>query len=86
MGDPHKKMAEAISAFLNAPLVALYTFTILIFFEPPPSPIFFLIISSLFGSILPLIIILYMARRGDIPDIYASERQTRTKPFIGALA
>lgn len=27
-----------------------------------------------------------MVRRGDIPDIYASERQTRTKPFIGALA
>jgi membrane-associated phospholipid phosphatase len=81
-----KKVAEAISAILNAPIVACYAFAILILFENLPSPLLLFIVSFFFGSLLPFATILYMAKTGVISDIYASERQTRTKPFIGALA
>lgn len=86
MEKGYKRIAEAISAVLSAPLVAIYTFILLIFFVHPSSPALLLTISIFFGSILPLITILYMAKRGIIPDIYASDRETRTKPFIGAIA
>jgi membrane-associated phospholipid phosphatase len=85
MRNMQEKMAETISAFLNAPLVALYVFLFLFFsLRPPPSPAF-LVISSFFGSILPIAVILYLTRKGVIPDVYASNRETRTKPFVGAL-
>jgi len=86
MRDTQRKIAEIISAFLNAPLVALYIFMFLIFSLRPPASSLFLAISSFFGSIFPITVILYMAKKGVISDVYASERRTRTKPFISALA
>ena len=85
MEKGYNGIAEAISAVLSAPLVAIYTFILLIFFVHPSSPALLLTISIFFGSILPLVTILYMAKRGIIPDIYASDKETRTKPFIGAI-
>jgi len=84
--NAYNRAAEAISAMLSAPLIAIYTFAFLIYFKHPSSPILLLTISFLFGSILPLATIIYMAKRGIIPDINASDRQTRMKPFIGAIA
>jgi len=82
----YNKFAEAISVILCAPLIAIYTFAALIYFKCPSSPILLLTISSLFGSVLPLATIIYMVKKGIIPDINASDRQTRIKPFICALA
>jgi membrane-associated phospholipid phosphatase len=83
--DAQKRIAEIISMVLSAILIAFFAFTILIFFESPPSSALFLIITSFFGSIFPIAILLYLENRGIIPDIYASKRSTRTKPFIGAV-
>ena len=86
MRNIYNKFAEAISVILCAPLIAIYTFAALIYFKRPASPILLLTISSLFGSVLPLATIIYMVKKGIIPDINASDRQTRIKPFICALA
>ena len=86
MGGKQKRIAEAISMALNAFFIAFCAFAVLIAFKSPSSPLSFLVISAVFGSIVPIAIIVYMARKGVISDIYASERRTRTKPFIGALA
>lgn len=77
--------AEAISSMLNAPLVALYAFAILIFMLNPPSSLLLFVVSAFFGSFLPILIVLGMMKVGIIPDFYASVRRTRTKPFIGAI-
>jgi uncharacterized membrane protein len=83
--NTYNKAAEVISAILSAPLIAIYTFAVLIYLKRPSSPILLLTISFLFGAILPLATIIYMAKKGIIPDINASDRQTRMKPFIAAL-
>jgi len=79
------KIAEVISALLNAPLVAFFSFTILILVLNPISSLELLIISWVFGAILPFVILLGMALKGITSDIYASDRRTRTKPFLGAM-
>ncbi|MCW4019844.1 MAG: hypothetical protein NWF14_01240 [Candidatus Bathyarchaeota archaeon] len=86
MRNVQRTIAETVSALLNAPLVALYTFVFVIFSLLHSASISFLIISSFFGSIFPIALTLYLAKKRIIPDIYASERRTRTKPFIGAVA
>jgi hypothetical protein len=80
-----KTIAEIISALLNAPLVAFFSFTILILVLNPLPSLEILVISWSFGAILPFVIIIGMALKGITSDIYASDRKTRTKPFIGAM-
>jgi len=70
----------------NAPLVTMYAFVVLIFFLNPPSSLFFFIVSALFGGILPMTTIFLMLRMGIVRDMYASERRTRTKSFMGTIA
>ena len=85
MKDVQRTTAEAMSSILNAPLVALYAFAILIFVLNPPSALLLFVISAFFGSFLPILMMLCMMKVGIIPDFYASVRRTRTKPFIGAI-
>jgi len=84
--DKQVRIAETISAVFNAPFTALYAFTILLFSIPHSSRLYLLIITSVFACFLPLIIIHIMVKRSIIPDMYASDRRTRTKPFIAAIA
>ena len=81
-----RKIAEAISLVFNAPLVTMYAFAVLILFLNPPSSLFLFLVSALFGGILPIAIIFLMLKMGITHDMYASERRTRTKPFMGAIA
>lgn len=81
-----EKIAKFISATLNAPLVALLTFTPLILSQVPPNTSQLLLIAAIFGAILPLSSTYYLVRKGIIPDIYASDRNTRTEPFLWAMA
>jgi len=83
--DP-ERIAEAISVSLNAPLIAMLTYAITIIYTGSPSPLALFLLASLFSAFLPLLIIYLMARRGTIPDVFASERGTRVKPFLGAIA
>ncbi len=80
------RIAEAISAVFNAPFTALYAFTILILSIHPSSTLLLLVITSVFACFFPLVMIRLMVKRGIIPDMYASDRRTRTKPFIAAIA
>jgi len=81
-----KRVAQFVSAAMNAPLVAFVTFIPLILLQARSSAPLLIAITTLFGSVIPLISVFYMARKGIIPDIYASERRTRLKPFLGAMA
>lgn len=85
MTDTSSALAKAISAILNAPLITLYTFSYTILVLWPPNATLLLFITTLFGTVLPMLIIYYMLRRGTIRDVYASDRGTRFKPFLGAV-
>lgn len=81
-----KRIAQFVSAAMNAPLIALATFIPLILSQVRTSAPLLIAITTLFGSVLPLISVLYMVGRGIIPDVYASDRRTRSKPFTAAMA
>jgi hypothetical protein len=81
-----KHLAKFISAAMNAPLIAWLTFIPLILSQGVPSSLSLIAITTLFGAILPLSSTYYLVRKGIIPDIYASDRETRTEPFLWAMA
>lgn len=81
-----RRVAEAVSLVLNAPFIAMLTFLILINYVGPPSPLTLILFSSLFSTLLPILIVYLMTKRGVIPDLFASDRSTRFKPFTGAAA
>ena len=81
-----KKIAIFISAAMNAPLIAILTFVPLILSQRHESQMFLIGITTLFGAILPLSSTYYLVRKGIIPDIYASDRASRTEPFLWAMA
>jgi membrane-associated phospholipid phosphatase len=83
--DTTKALASAITAVLNAPLITLYTFTYAIAVLLPQNALLLFLITSFFGTILPMGIIYAMLRKGMLKDVYASDRQTRFKPFMGAV-
>lgn len=80
------RLASFISAALNAPLIALLSFIPLIISQKAPNPMQLIAITTFFGSVLPLSSTYYLVRKGIIPDIYASDRTTRTEPFLWAMA
>lgn len=80
------KLAKFISAAMNAPLIAILTFVPLILSQRNGSPMLLIGVTTLFGAILPLSSTYYLVRRGIIPDIYASDRASRTEPFLWAMA
>lgn len=82
--SPLENLAEAISLLLNAPIFAFVTFLLLLLSVRTPNFPSILITVLLFGTLLPLILVYILSRRGIIPDYYASERETRTIPFIAA--
>ncbi len=81
-----KKLAIFISAALNAPLIAILSFIPLILSQQPENPLVLIGITTFFGAILPLSSTYYLVRKGIIPDLYASDRATRTEPFLWAMA
>lgn len=85
MKDKSTAIAGAITGILNAPLITLYTFAYAIATLRPENSLALLLLAALFGTILPMGIILSMLRRGILKDVYASERETRFKPFLGAI-
>ena len=71
---------------MNAPLIAILTFVPLILTQGHDNPNLLIAITTLFGAVLPLSSTYYLVRKGIIPDIYASDRSTRTEPFLWAMA
>lgn len=81
-----KRVAQFVSAAMNVPLIALVTFIPLILSQERASAPLLIAITTLFGSAIPLASVYYMVKKGIIPDVYASDRRTRVKPFLGAMA
>ena len=80
-----REMAEAISHIFSAPVVAALTFVVLIVLVKAPNPLILIMISLTFGTAVPLILLYFLSRKGIIPDLYASKRESRAIPFIGAI-
>ena len=85
MTGASSSLAEAISAIFNAPLVTFYTFLFSILTLSPPGIPLLVSLTAFFGTILPMGIIYFMLKGGMLKDIYASERSSRLKPFLGAV-
>lgn len=81
-----QRIASYVSAALNAPLIALLTFVPLIISQNHPDSILLIFITTMFGAILPLSSTYYLVKKGIIPDMYASDRDSRKEPFLWAMA
>jgi hypothetical protein len=81
-----KSIAEAVSALMNAPLLTLITFIPLVFKYGNRSFFQLLGLTSFFGCLLPLVMIVYMLKKGIISDFYARERMERFIPFLSTIA
>ncbi len=81
-----QRIASYVSAALNAPLIALLTFVPLIISQNHPDSILLIFITTIFGAILPLSSTYYLVKKGIIPDMYASDRDSRKEPFLWAMA
>ena len=81
-----KSLAEAVSAIMNAPLLTLITFIPLVFKYGNGSFFQLFGLTSFFGCLLPLVMIVYMLKRGIISDFYARERMERFIPFLATIA
>ncbi len=83
-GSRLEELAQGISLLLNAPVLAFFTFLWLLVAVRTANFLPVLLTVFLFGTLGPLVLVYVLSRRGIIPDYYASERETRTVPFIGA--
>jgi len=79
------EMAEVISQVFSAPVVAALTFVVLIVSVKASNLMILIMISLTFGTAVPLILLYLLSRKGIIPDLYASKRESRAIPFIGAI-
>ena len=80
-----KSIANVISVALNAPLIAILAFIPLIVSQNAASPLLLIAVTTLFGAVLPLSSTYYLVRKGIIPDMYASDRTSRTEPILWAM-
>ncbi|OGD44799.1 hypothetical protein A3K69_02440 [Candidatus Bathyarchaeota archaeon RBG_16_57_9] len=79
------KLAEYVSAVMNAPLITMLTFIPLVYRFGYGSTVQLLAITSFFGCFLPLITVVYMLKRGIISDFYANDRDERLLPFMATI-
>jgi hypothetical protein len=79
------KLAEYVSAVMNAPLITLLTFIPLVYRFGEGATVQLLALTSFFGCILPLILVVYMLKRGIISDFYANDRDERFIPFMATI-
>jgi len=79
------KLAEYVSAVMNAPLITLLTFIPLVYRFGEGATTQLLALTSFFGCFLPLILVVYMLKRGIISDFYANDRNERFIPFMSTI-
>jgi hypothetical protein len=76
------KLASRLSAALNAPLITLVTFVVLILLHGTEGAPLLIGITSMFGCFLPLAMVYGLLKLDFIQDFYAHERDTRYIPFL----
>ena len=77
-----KRIATGVSAALNAPLITVVAFAMLIWHLDAPNSPLLIGIAAFFGCVLPIVTALAMLRLNIIDDIYAEERDSRYIPFL----
>jgi membrane-associated phospholipid phosphatase len=78
--------AEVISHAFNPPIVAAFAFPLMLLVTKSHSFFFQVALSTVFGTLMPLAILFGLMRKRIIPDFFASRRESRTIPFLGAIA
>jgi len=83
-----EKLAKIIEAVLSAPVYAVFCFLAILSAKCHERSCFLIsmVLSSLFASIMPVLIILACKRAGLVGDIYVSRREERSVPFVGAIS
>jgi membrane-associated phospholipid phosphatase len=79
------RFAELISFAFNPPIVAAPSFLYLILLQRPVNSLTLAVISVMFGALFPLSIVYGLSKLRIIPDLWASQRETRVIPFTGAI-
>jgi len=77
-----KRIASAVSAALNTPLITMITFLLLILYLGAPNGLTLIGITGLFGCFLPLAMVGVLLKLDIIEDFYAQDRDTRYIPFL----
>jgi len=77
-----EKIAESISALMNAPLITLATFVPLVLKYGNGNTVNLLVITGFFGCVLPLIGVVALLKMSLISDFYGSKRNERYIPFL----
>jgi membrane-associated phospholipid phosphatase len=80
-----RDVAELVSFALNAPVFAFFTFLALLVGEGAAGFWLSVGLTAAFGTVVPLAFIFCLLRGGLITDFYASSRESRAVPFVGAL-
>jgi membrane-associated phospholipid phosphatase len=78
--------AQLISHAFNAPVMAALAFLWMLLPEKGQRLVAHEVISLTFATLIPLLLLFYLQRAGRIPDIYASQRESRATPFLGAIS
>jgi membrane-associated phospholipid phosphatase len=79
--------ASVISLVFNPAVTAAFTFLILLYpLQSVQTFLFLLATCVTFGTIIPLMMMYQLTKRGLISDFDVSVRQERTKPFLGGAA
>jgi hypothetical protein len=82
-----KESASVISFVFNPAVIAAFTFLILLYpLRDTQSDLSLLGICVTFGTLVPLVMMYQLSRRGMISDFYVSEKEERAKAFAGAIA
>jgi membrane-associated phospholipid phosphatase len=77
--------AELVSFVFNPPIVAAPAFLYLILLQKPVNSLTLAVISVMFGALVPMSIVYGLSKLRIIPDLWASQRETRVIPFTGAI-
>jgi len=75
-------IASGVSAALNAPLIAMIAFIIIILYLGAPNGLALIGITSVFACFLPLIMVGILLKLDLINDYYAADKETRYIPFL----
>ena len=82
-----EKSASVISLVFNPAVTAAFTFLVLLYPLQSIQTFLWRMATCLtFGTVVPLVIMLQLTKRGLISDFNVSERRERTRPFVGAAA
>jgi len=85
IGIDSEQAARIISLVFNPPIVAVPTFVALILLEGAVNPLTLILVSVVFGAFVPLAIVYGLSMLRVIPDVWASQRETRLIPFSGVI-